>query len=154
MVCQVVCHVEIAILVNVGVRVDFVRASPLTDLVLCLRIGTVTLNSSPPLYIQQGCFAATACPVWRPTASAVRLSARNAEDPVAARAPAVRFVCVLFCSSSALPSGMARLWKHAVSFVPDLENGGNVAGTPPLTSRLSRVWQENVHYSAPHRRHV
>ena len=129
MVCQVVCHVEIAILVNVGVRVDFVRASLLTDLVLCLRIGTVTLNSSLPLSIQQGRFAATVCPVWKQTAFAVRLSAGNAEDPVAARAPAVRFVCVFLYSSCALLSGMTRFWKHVVSFVPDLENGGKVAGT-------------------------
>ena len=149
------CHVEIAILVNVGVRVDFVRASLLTDLVLCLRIGTVTLNSSLPLSIQQGRFAATVCPVWKQTASAVKLSAGNTEDSVAACAPAVRFVCVLLFSSCALPSGMARLSKHAVSLVPYLGNGGQVAGTHSPTSRLASVWQENVHYySAPKRRQI
>jgi len=113
-----VCQVELAILVNVGVRVDSARASPLTGLVRSLRIGTVSLNSSLSLWTQQGCFAATVCPVWKQTASAVKLSAGNTEDSVAACAPAVRFVCVLLFSSCALASGMACLSKHAVSLVP------------------------------------
>jgi len=150
-----VCQVELAILVNVGVRVDSARASPLTGLVRSLRIGTVSLNSSLSLWTQQGCFAATVCPVWKQTASAVRLSAGNTEDSVAACAPAVRFVCVLLFSSCALASGMACLSKHAVSLVPYLGNGGQVAGTHSPTSRLASVWQENVHYySAPKRRQI
>ena len=88
-------------------------------------------------------------------ASAVRLSAGNTEDSVAACAPAVRFVCVLLFSSCALASGMACLSKHAVSLVPYLGNGGQVAGTHSPTSRLASVWQENVHYySAPKRQQI
>ena len=125
------CQVELAMLVNVGVRVDSVRAIniPFTGLLLCLRIRTVTLNSPLSLSTHQGCFAATVCPVWRQTASAARLSAGNAEDSVAARAPAVGSVGVVSVSSLAFSDSCLALCyhspiaKHAVLLVPDLENG-------------------------------
>ena len=58
------------------------------------------------------------------TTSAARLSARHAEDQVAADAPVVRFVGVLSFSSLALASDVTLpLTNNAVLFVPDLENG-------------------------------
>jgi len=58
--------------------------------------------------------------------SAARLSAGDAEDPIAASSPAVRFVGVLPLSHLALSAR-------------DFENRGNVAGTKAPTRRLITV---------------
>ena len=88
------CQVELAILLNGGVRVDSARTRALISLVMCFLICSVVLNPLLPLTTQQSCFAATFCTVWNQTASAARLSAGNVVDPVAPGAPAVRFVGV------------------------------------------------------------
>ena len=109
---------------------------------LCLRFFTVVLHLFLPLEIQQRWFAATVCPGWKQTASAVRLSARHAEDPVAAGVPAVGFVGFLLFSSFILC--YQEPWaKHAVLFVADF------AGTQAPTNSLTSVRQENVHYQPP-----
>ena len=85
--------------------------------------------------------------MWKQTASAARLSARNAEDPVAARAPAVGSVGVLSVSSCSL---LSLAFIEACSFVcPRPRKWEKIAGTQSLTSRLASVWPENVHFVAP-----
>ena len=72
----------------------------------------------------------------------MRLSARHAEDPVAAGVPAVGFVGFLLFSSFILC--YQEPWaKHAVLFVADF------AGTQAPTNSLTSVRQENVHYQPP-----
>ena len=88
--------------------------------------------------------------MWKilPATSAARISARYAEEAVAASAPAVRFVGALTFSSLVLWCH-APLVNHAVLVVRDLGNGGNVADTEAATKHLATVSQENVHYSPP-----
>ena len=118
--------------------------------VLCLRIYTVVSNSLLPLATQQRKNAAIFSLVWKilPATSAARISARYAEEAVAASAPAVRFVGALTFSSLVLWCH-APLVNHAVLVVRDLGNGGNVADTEAATKHLATVSQENVHYSPP-----
>ena len=118
--------------------------------VLCLRIYTVVSNSLLPLATQQRKNAAIFSLVWKilPATSAARISARYAEEKVAASAPAVRFVGALTFSSLVLWCH-APLVNHAVLVVRDLGNGGNVADTEAATKHLATVSQENVHYSPP-----
>ena len=89
---SILCQVELAHLLNGGVRVDSARTRALIGVVLCSLICSVVLNPLLPLTTQQSCFAATFCTVWNQTASAARLGAGNVADPVAPGAPTVRFV--------------------------------------------------------------